>query len=174
MLCSTRDHHFIVDGPIQNSAPGEEVTPVEMFLSAVAAQLALAIERKQLEGTLQKERAFLRTLIDNLPDSVYVKDMASRKIIANLSEVRLSGVQSEAEILGKDDFAFHPKELAEQFLAGSSLLIDSWPRANSSSRLDVVITPWTISAIICRSASARRRSVMSRAMPCTPTGIPFS
>src|SRR5205085_2849598 len=43
------------------------------FLSAVAAQLALAIERKQLEGTLQKERAFLRTLIDHLPDSVYVK-----------------------------------------------------------------------------------------------------
>jgi uncharacterized OsmC-like protein len=37
VLCSARDHHFIVDGPIQNDCPGEEVTPAEMFLSAVAA-----------------------------------------------------------------------------------------------------------------------------------------
>lgn len=37
VLCNTRDHHFIVDGPVQNGCPGEEVTPVELFLSAVAA-----------------------------------------------------------------------------------------------------------------------------------------
>ena len=35
--CSVRAHHFIVDGPVQNGCPGEEVTPVELFLSAVAA-----------------------------------------------------------------------------------------------------------------------------------------
>jgi len=95
------------------------------FLSAVAAQLALAMARKQLEGTLRKERAFLRTLIDHLPDSVYVKDMASRKVIANPAEVRLSGVQSEAEILGKDDFALYPKELAEQFLADDQVVLQT-------------------------------------------------
>ncbi len=95
------------------------------FLSAVAAQLALAIERKQLENSLRNERAFLRTLIDHLPDSVYVKDMASRKVIANLAEVRLSGVQSEAEILGKDDFALHPKELAEKFLADDQVVLQT-------------------------------------------------
>jgi uncharacterized OsmC-like protein len=37
VLCSARDHHFIVDGPVQNGCPGEEITPVEAFLSAVAA-----------------------------------------------------------------------------------------------------------------------------------------
>jgi len=37
VLCTARDHHFIVDGPVQNGCPGEEVTPVEAFLSAVAA-----------------------------------------------------------------------------------------------------------------------------------------
>jgi uncharacterized OsmC-like protein len=37
VLCSARDHHFIVDGPVQNGCPGEEITPVEVFLSAVAA-----------------------------------------------------------------------------------------------------------------------------------------
>ncbi len=37
VLCATRNHHFIIDGPAQNGCPGEEVTPVELFLSAVAA-----------------------------------------------------------------------------------------------------------------------------------------
>jgi uncharacterized OsmC-like protein len=37
VLCSAREHHFIVDGPVQNGCPGEEVTPPELFLSSVAA-----------------------------------------------------------------------------------------------------------------------------------------
>ena len=37
VLCSAREHHFIVDGPVQNGCPGEELTPPEVFLSAVAA-----------------------------------------------------------------------------------------------------------------------------------------
>src|SRR2546423_11603567 len=37
VLCNARDHHFIVDGPVQNGCPGEEITPVELFLASVAA-----------------------------------------------------------------------------------------------------------------------------------------
>src|SRR5688500_11515750 len=37
VLCSAREHHFIVDGPVQNGCPGEEVTPPELFLSAIAS-----------------------------------------------------------------------------------------------------------------------------------------
>ena len=37
VLCSARNHHFIVDGPVQNGCPGEELTPPEVFLSAIAA-----------------------------------------------------------------------------------------------------------------------------------------
>jgi uncharacterized OsmC-like protein len=37
VLCSARNHHFVIDGPEQNGCPGEEVTPPEMFLSAVAS-----------------------------------------------------------------------------------------------------------------------------------------
>jgi uncharacterized OsmC-like protein len=36
-LCSVRDHHYVIDGPVQNGCPGEEVTPGELFLSAVAS-----------------------------------------------------------------------------------------------------------------------------------------
>jgi uncharacterized OsmC-like protein len=37
VLCSTRDQHFVVDGPVQNGCPGEAVTPGELFLSSVAS-----------------------------------------------------------------------------------------------------------------------------------------
>ena len=50
VLCSVRDHHFIVDGPVQNGCPGEEVTPPELFLSGVAAcgvELVHVIAREQ-------------------------------------------------------------------------------------------------------------------------------
>jgi uncharacterized OsmC-like protein len=50
VLCGVRDHHFVIDGPVQNGCPGEEVTPVEAFLSAVAAcgvELIHAIARDQ-------------------------------------------------------------------------------------------------------------------------------
>jgi len=36
VLCSARNHHFVVDGPVQNGCPGEEVTPAEIFLAGVA------------------------------------------------------------------------------------------------------------------------------------------
>ena len=50
VMCSVRDHHFVIDGPVQNGCPGEEVTPVELFLSAVAAcgvELVHVIARDQ-------------------------------------------------------------------------------------------------------------------------------
>ena len=37
VLCSARTHHFIVDGPVYNGCPGEELTPPELFLSSIAA-----------------------------------------------------------------------------------------------------------------------------------------
>jgi uncharacterized OsmC-like protein len=37
VLCSVRNHHYVIDGPVQNGCPGEEVTPAELFLSAVAS-----------------------------------------------------------------------------------------------------------------------------------------
>jgi len=37
VLCSARDQHFVVDGPVQNGCPGEAITPAELFLAGVAA-----------------------------------------------------------------------------------------------------------------------------------------
>ena len=37
VIGNARDHHFVVDGPMQNGCPGEAITPAELFLSGVAA-----------------------------------------------------------------------------------------------------------------------------------------
>jgi uncharacterized OsmC-like protein len=37
VLCSARDQHLVVDGPVQNGCPGEAIGPAELFLSGVAA-----------------------------------------------------------------------------------------------------------------------------------------
>ena len=37
VLCGIRNHHLVIDGPEQNGCPGEEVTPAELFLAAVAS-----------------------------------------------------------------------------------------------------------------------------------------
>src|SRR5438477_6817038 len=50
VLCSARTHHFIVDGPVYNGCPGEELTPPEAFLSSIAAcgvELVHVIARDQ-------------------------------------------------------------------------------------------------------------------------------
>jgi uncharacterized OsmC-like protein len=35
VLCSARTQHFVVDGPVQNSCPGEALSPAELFLAGV-------------------------------------------------------------------------------------------------------------------------------------------
>jgi uncharacterized OsmC-like protein len=35
LVCSSRHHHFVVDGPVQNGCPGEALTPPEIFLAGV-------------------------------------------------------------------------------------------------------------------------------------------
>jgi uncharacterized OsmC-like protein len=37
VLWSCRDQHFVADGPVWNGAPGEAVSPGELFLAGVAA-----------------------------------------------------------------------------------------------------------------------------------------
>ncbi|MFZ4457250.1 MAG: PAS domain S-box protein [Bacteroidales bacterium] len=67
-------------------------------------------DRKHAEEELSNERSLLRTIIDLLPDAVYVKDKEGKKILANAKEVELSGRESEEELLGKTDIELYPEE----------------------------------------------------------------
>lgn len=78
------------------------------FLESIGSQIAIVIERKQAEVTLSNERMLLRTIIDLIPDAIYVKDNNGRKTLANPKEVQLAGKNSEDEVLGKTDTELFP------------------------------------------------------------------
>lgn len=57
----------------------------------------------------------LRTLIDNMPDFIYIKDVKSRFVVANKKLAQVHGIRSPMHMAGKTDFDFYPKELANKY-----------------------------------------------------------
>jgi PAS domain S-box-containing protein len=81
--------------------------------------------RKRAEEALAQERNLLRTLIDNLPDRIYAKDVETRFILNNAAHLRALGVPAQEEALGKTDFDFRPREIAERHAADDQAVIQS-------------------------------------------------
>ena len=73
--------------------------------------------RKQAEESLHRERSLLRTLIDNTPDYIYVKDTANRFLLANAALAHRMGQTTAEDLLGKTDLDFYPRELASKFIS---------------------------------------------------------
>ncbi len=65
---------------------------------------------KLAEKKLAEERNLLRTLIDNLPDHIFVKDKEGRFLIANTATIRYLGADSSEAVIGKTDFDFFSQE----------------------------------------------------------------
>jgi PAS domain S-box-containing protein len=82
-------------------------------------------ERKQAEETLAAERNLLRTLIDAVPDYIYVKDRESRFLIANAFVAERMGAESPESLLGKSDADFYPPELAAKYRADELAVIQT-------------------------------------------------
>ncbi|HET6557588.1 MAG TPA: PAS domain S-box protein, partial [Prolixibacteraceae bacterium] len=71
-------------------------------------------ESKISAERIKNERQLLRTVIDNLPVTIYVKDCEGRKIIANKADLEIIGVASEAEVLGKTDLETFNNEIGKR------------------------------------------------------------
>jgi two-component system, cell cycle sensor histidine kinase and response regulator CckA len=74
-------------------------------------------ERKRAEAVLASERKLLRTLIDALPDHIYVKDRDGRMLLINEAQARDFGLTSPDEAIGRTDFELGPADLAAQYRA---------------------------------------------------------
>jgi PAS domain S-box-containing protein len=84
----------------------------------------LAAQRR-MDTALTKERNLLRTLIDLIPDYIYLKDTESRFILANKEIIQSFGKETIDEIYGKTDFDFHPLENARTYFADEQEIIRS-------------------------------------------------
>ena len=127
-LCKNGLYAEVLDrGYVVHNAEGKPVRMVGV-LSDISKQ-------REMETKLVEERNLLRALIDNLPDYIYVKDMAARKTLSNAADVRALGCKSEAEVLGKTDFDFFPRELAEKLFADDREVLKGQPHVNREEKV---------------------------------------
>lgn len=83
-------------------------------LIAVLGVVADVTRRKQAEALLEEQRIQLRTLVQTIPDLVWLKNTEGAYLSCNPQIERLMGA-SEAEIVGKTDYDFFDEEIAEFF-----------------------------------------------------------
>ena len=78
---------------------------------------------------VERERHLLRTLIDLIPDAIFVRDAQDRFLVANVMMTRAAGASSPEAMLGKTDAEFFRADLSSGFraddqrvLAGETIL----------------------------------------------------
>ena len=80
---------------------------------------------RRMEDALERERLLLRTVIDNVPFSVYAKDTEGRKILSNPVDASQMGCASTEEALGKTDYDVYPRALADEIAASDAAVLAS-------------------------------------------------
>jgi PAS domain S-box-containing protein len=113
------------------SRVGVEVTAVPAIFQGDRGALVFVrdiTERKRTAETIVYERELLRTLLDLLPDSVYIKDLDSRFLMANKTLAKRFGRDNPAQLIGLSDKDFFPAERAailraeeEKVIAGETI-----------------------------------------------------
>ncbi len=71
-------------------------------------------KRRVIEEELARERFFLRTLMEHIPDKIYFKDLASRFIWISRETIERFSTHDPADVLGKTDFDFFREEHARE------------------------------------------------------------
>lgn len=123
-ITSMLDAGIVVDGKLIGVVCSEHIgkkrkwhSDEEAFISTMAtyiAQLIVKSERERAEATLQKSEAHLSTLIHTIPDLVWLKDPDGVFLACNSRVERFFGAK-EANIIGKTDYDFVDRELADFF-----------------------------------------------------------
>lgn len=83
----------------------------------IVGTIADITERRHAQEALSQERNLLRTLIDHLPDCIYVKDCTGAYVLTNAANLRLLGLAEGEEIMGMTPHDFFPAEVANLYVA---------------------------------------------------------
>ncbi|MEO0509873.1 MAG: PAS domain-containing protein [Verrucomicrobiota bacterium] len=69
---------------------------------------------KNTQDKLAEEHQLLQTILNNLPDRIFVKDREGRYILSNKHHMRFLGVEKEKEVIGTTLYDHLPKEYADK------------------------------------------------------------
>ncbi len=107
----------------------------------------------------KENELLLRTLVDSLPLNVFVKDLDSRKILVNKSELNFLGFKNESDVLGKTDFDFLNKKNAligrEEDIRVMENDIPMLKRETTNIKKDGTITSFLTSKIPLKAANGK-------------------
>ena len=106
-------------------SPLEDRSAVLFLARDFTEQQKLEEALRQSRMQAETERNLLRTIIDNLPEKVYVKDANSVFLVANRQAQQLVGASDESEVIGKTDFDLFPPEFANKYFADDQSVIRS-------------------------------------------------
>jgi PAS domain S-box-containing protein len=81
-------------------------------------------ERKHMEEELRHNERKIRVLFENLPQKIFYKNNNSVYVSCNENYARDLKIKAD-EIVGKTDYDFHPKELAEKYRADDKRIMES-------------------------------------------------
>ncbi|MGB9715415.1 MAG: PAS domain S-box protein [Thermodesulfovibrionales bacterium] len=81
-------------------------------------------ERRRAEEELRQSENKYRVLIENLPQKIFLKDKNFKYVSCNENYARDLGI-SPQEIVGKDDYDFFSKEIADKYLAEDKRVMES-------------------------------------------------
>lgn len=71
------------------------------------------------------EELFLRALMENMPDYIYLKDSKSRFVMANTNTAKVMGAENVEALIGRTDFDFYRPELAQKHYEEEQRIINS-------------------------------------------------
>ncbi|HEY5078548.1 MAG TPA: PAS domain-containing protein [Opitutaceae bacterium] len=79
----------------------------------------------EAQSRLAMERNLLRTLIDIVPDHIFVRDRESRHLLNNHAQLGVLRASKLEDTIGKTDFDFYPPELAAAFRADNERVMST-------------------------------------------------
>lgn len=101
--------------------PAQKAGPNGHYLRGTIQDITFS---KNVEEELNNTNKLLRTVIDLIPDSIYMKDAGFRKLVANTGDAKHCGVNDVNEIIGKTDHELYPKEIADDYLQDDKKVIE--------------------------------------------------
>ncbi len=94
------------------------------LINDIAERLGRAVERKQAEVELRESEVKYRTLVENLPQKIFLKNRDLTYISCNKNYARDLKIEPD-EIVGKDDYEFYPRQLAKKYREDDKRIIES-------------------------------------------------
>ncbi|MBI5307331.1 MAG: PAS domain S-box protein [Planctomycetes bacterium] len=100
---------------------------IESMLNALAAAadiIAMGIDRKRAAEALSVSENKYRVLLENLPQRIFYKDRNLVYVSCSENYAKDLNIRPD-EIIGKTDYDFYPKDLAEKYRADDKKVIES-------------------------------------------------